>query len=283
MNATSLPPVSPIVRDVAARGARVRFVEAGSGRPLVLLHDYLSSHIAWEDVLPTLAARFHVIAPDLPGFGESEKPPPSRYAYGVDAFAESIADVIAALGISRVSVCGHALGGAVALTLAANHAHLVEKLVLVSPLAFEARPDPAAYAATIPVVGPLFFKQLFGRTLFRKHFRDRSADAGKRAARVDYLFDLFNVPAAREAAFATLLSVQDTRAVVAGLSRVVAPTLVAWGRADRVAPVEQGRRLVRELRGARLEVLESGHSPPEECPEAFAEIVARFIAGAKGA
>src|SRR5580704_10246529 len=129
------------IRDVAARGARIRFEEAGSGPPLVLVHDYLSSHAAWEDVIDPLARHFHVIAPDLPGFGESEKPPPSRYAYGFDAFSESLADLIAALRPGRVSLCGHAMGGSVALTLAANHAHLVDKLLLVNPLVYPVRHD----------------------------------------------------------------------------------------------------------------------------------------------
>src|SRR5262245_24682034 len=74
------PPSDVTIRDVAARGARIRFVEAGSGPPLLLLHDFLSSHVAWDDVVPELAAHFRVIVPDLPGFGESEKPPPGRYA-----------------------------------------------------------------------------------------------------------------------------------------------------------------------------------------------------------
>ena len=283
MSAATQATTEPIVRDVAAKGARVRFVEAGSGPPVVLLHDYLSSQIEWEEVVPRLARRFRVIAPDLPGFGESEKPPASRYAYGLDAFAESVADLVAAIGVGRISLCGHAMGGAVALTLAANHAHLVEKLVLASPLVFPTRPDPLVRVASTPLFGPLVFKQLYGRTLFRKHFRDRMAGASAfPEARIDYLFDLFNVPAAREAAYATMLALQDTRAIVASLSRVAAPTLVAWGRADRIAPVEQGRRLARELRGARFEVLDCGHSPAEERPEAFAEIVSRFFAGAKG-
>src|SRR5580704_16493068 len=78
-------PRLPVTRDVAARGARIRFVEAGSGPPLVLVHDYLSSRVAWDDVLPRLATNFRVIVPDLPGFGESEKPPPARYRYDFDA------------------------------------------------------------------------------------------------------------------------------------------------------------------------------------------------------
>src|SRR5262245_46614608 len=60
------PPTA--IRDVSARGARIRFVEAGSGPPLLLVHGWLSSHLVWMDVLPHLAERFRVIVPDLPGF-----------------------------------------------------------------------------------------------------------------------------------------------------------------------------------------------------------------------
>jgi pimeloyl-ACP methyl ester carboxylesterase len=284
MNASPHPPTEPIARDVASRGARVRFVEAGAGKPLVLVHDYLSSHLAWEDALPRLATRFRVIAPDLPGFGESEKPPPNRYAYGLQAFSESLADVIAAVGVSRVSICGHAMGGAIALTLAANHPHLVDKLVLASPLVYPPRPDALTRLASTPIIGPIVFKQLYGRTVFRRHFHDRVYGGATPVpeARIDYLFDLFNVPAAREAAYATMLSLNDTRPLMASLSRVSAPALIAWGRADRVSPVDQGRRLARELRGARFEVLECGHSPPEECPDAFVDLAIRFLTGEKG-
>src|SRR5271166_871490 len=87
--------VQPITHDVAARGARIRFVQAGEGPPLVLIHDYLASRVAWDDVLPRLAERFRVIVPDLPGFGESEKPPPSRYRYGFEGFSESLIDLLA--------------------------------------------------------------------------------------------------------------------------------------------------------------------------------------------
>src|ERR1700722_12813161 len=127
MTTEARDPVQQVTRDVAARGARMRFSEAGHGPPLVLIHDYLASRMAWEEVLPRLATRFRVIAPDLPGFGDSEKPPPGRYRYDFGGFAESIVDLLAAIGLGRVSVCGHALGGAIALTLAANYPHVVDK------------------------------------------------------------------------------------------------------------------------------------------------------------
>lgn len=271
-------PLQPVTRDVAARGARIRFVEAGSGAPLLLVHDYLASRVAWEDVLPRLAPRFRVIVPDLPGFGESEKPPPSRFRYDFDGFSESLVDLVAALGLGRVSLCGHAMGGAVALTLAATYAHVVDKLVLVNPLVYPPQPDALSRMASLPVLGPFLFKQLYGRALFRGRF----AANGAASHRVDHLFELFDVPAAREAAYATMLAILDTRPLTASVPRVAAPTLVTWGRAYRPSPVEQGRRLARELGGARFEVFDCGASPPEECPEAFASAVIAFLENGKG-
>lgn len=268
-------PRQPTVRDVAARGARIRFVEAGSGPPLVLVHDYLASRVAWDDVLPRLATAFRVIVPDLPGFGESEKPPPGRYRYDFDAFSESLVDMLAAIGLGRVSLCGHAMGGAVALTIAASHAHLVDRLVLVNPLVYPPRPDALSRIAGVPFLGPLVFKQLYGRALFRTRFSSSAA------ARREQLFEIFDVPAAREAAYATMCAMLDTRPLTASIPRVTAPTLVAWGRSNRAAPVEQGRRLARELRGARFEVFDCGPSPAEEVPEAFASAVSAFLANGK--
>jgi pimeloyl-ACP methyl ester carboxylesterase len=270
------PRQPPLTRDVAARGARIRFSEAGDGPPLVLIHDYLASRMAWEEVVPRLATRFHVIAPDLPGFGDSEKPPPGRYRYDFGGFAESIVDLLAAIGLGRVSLCGHAMGGAVALMLAATYPHVVDKLVLVNPLVYPPRPDAVSRIASVPLLGPLVFKQLYGRALFRSRFH------GSTERHVDRLFEIFDVPAAREAAYATMLSMLDTRPLTASVPRVTAPTLVAWGRSYRAYPVEQGRRLARELGRARFEVFDCGTSPAEECPEAFATSVMAFLTGHGG-
>src|SRR5580658_241259 len=277
-------PRPPITRDVAVRGARIRFVEAGDGPPLLLVHDYLSSRVAWDDALPSLSQRFQLIVPDLPGFGESEKPPPSRYRYDFDAFSESLVDLIAAVGLGRVSVCGHAMGGAVALTLAAAHADVVDKLILVNPLVYPPRPDALSRIAGIPVLGPLVFKQLYGRSLFRRQLlgKERPGPNGASARRVDHLFELFDVPAAREAAYATMRAMMDTRPLTASVPRVTAPALVAWGRESRRSPVEHGRRLARELGGARFEVFDCGPSPAEEVPQAFANAVTAFLVGGEG-
>ena len=98
-------PFERSIRDVTARGVRTRVLEAGreSAPALVLIHGFLESRRTWDDLIDDLAERFHVIAPDLPGFGESEKPNPARYAYGIESHAEAIADLIAAFGVGRAS------------------------------------------------------------------------------------------------------------------------------------------------------------------------------------
>jgi len=271
--------VERVTRDVTARGVRMRVVEAGSGRPVLLIHDFLVSHLEFEGVLEPLAERFRVLAPDLPGFGESEKPSPARYAYGIESFAEAMVDMIAGLELGRVSVVGHSLGGAAAITLAAEHPELVERLVLVDAMSYPFRLDFRSRLPFLPFVGGLLFKQLYGRGMFRRHFRDNVFSPGFTLPleRIDRYYDQFNTPAARESAHAVMQSIRDTRPIVARITRITAPTLVVWGRSDRIFPASFGQRLAREIAGARFDVLDAGHSPNEERPEDFVRSVSRFL------
>lgn len=271
--------VERIVRDVSARGVRLRVTEAGEGPPVVLLHGFLGGQIVWEDVVDELVRDFRVVVPDLPGFGESEKPAPTRYAYDVQAFVDAVVDMLAALGLGRVSVAGHGLGGAIALALAADHPELVEKLVLLDALTYSYPLDLEARLPLAPLIGSFVFKQLYGRGVFRRHFRERVYAKGFDAppGRVDALYAAFNTPAARESAFTVLEATTDTRSLVARIPRVKAPTLVLWGRADRVFPPALGQRLAREIATARLEMLDTGHAPHEEAPAQVAAALKRFF------
>src|SRR5882724_5603129 len=158
----------PVHRDVTASGVRLRVVEAGSGSPVILIHGLFVDHTSWDLVMPELAETFRVVALDLPGFGASEKPPPSRFPYGIDAFAEAIADLYAGLELGPAAVVGHALGGAVALTLAARHPELVSRLALIDSLCYGSGAGRYGELALLPFVGGLMLKQLWGRGLFRR-------------------------------------------------------------------------------------------------------------------
>ena len=270
-----------VPKDVSARGARIRFVEAGAGAPLLFVHDFAASREVWSASITRLAQSFRVVAPDLPGFGASEKPDPQRYAYGWDAFSDSLFDLVAALGLGRVHVCGHGMGGGVALSLAARHPALVHKLVLTSALVYPPKEHALERAGRIPLAGGLLWRQLMGQTLFRAYVQSTVYSGASRipAGRAVELYEAFNAPAGRQAAHATLVAIADTRPLVARLPRIHAETLVVWGRDDAIAPVEHGRRLARELHG-RFEVLECGRCPPDEAPDAFASAVSSFLEAA---
>jgi pimeloyl-ACP methyl ester carboxylesterase len=192
-----------------------------------------------------------------------------------------MADLVAAFGVGRVSVIGHSMGAAVAMALAARHAELVQRLVLVDALCY---PWPMSFRASLPlypVIGGFIFKQLYGRTMFRSYFRDEvfSKGAPMNLARVDGFYDKFNTPAARESAYATMRAILDTRPLVARLGRVRAPSLVVWGRHDKLFPVAHAHRLAKELADSRLQILDAGHSPAEELPEQFLAVVTEFLEG----
>jgi pimeloyl-ACP methyl ester carboxylesterase len=86
-------------RDVKANGVRLRVATSGEGPPVVLLHGLFVHRGAWDAVIDEVSSEFRLIAPDFPGFGESEKPPQSRFAYDVGSFAEVVADLFAGLDI----------------------------------------------------------------------------------------------------------------------------------------------------------------------------------------
>lgn len=270
------------IQDVSARNIRLRVAERGSGPSLLLLHDFLMNRQSWSEVEWMLAEQFRVVMPDLPGFGESEKPSLNRFDYGVEAFAECVADLIAAMGLGRTCVVGHGLSGAVALALATRHPEFVDRLTLIDPLVYA--PPQKSGLFEMPVLGAFFFKQLYGRSLFRAYFRDRVFSPGFDVplARIDAFYESFNSPSARESAFATMHAFLDTRSTVARLGRVRAPSFIVWGRYDSMYPCQYGQRLARELNGARLEVMETGHAPHLEQPERFVEVLCDFLAGRGG-
>jgi pimeloyl-ACP methyl ester carboxylesterase len=267
-----------VERDVTASGARLRVADSGSGSSVILLHGLFLDHTTWDAVSGPLGEHHRVLAPDLPGFGASEKPPVSRFSYEVEAFAEAVADLYAALELGRAHVVGQCLGGAVALVLAARHPELVSKLVLVDALCETPRLGAFGQLGLLPLVGGVVFKQVWGKNAFRVLLRDRlSPAAGRNDAKLEHHYAAFSEPAARVSALATLRAVQDPRPLVARTPGVRTPTLVVWGSGDRVVPVSAGKRLAREIPGARLELLGTGHAPQDEAPEALGTAIRRFL------
>lgn len=274
-------PIRPTPHDLLIRGVRVRYFEAGHGPPVVLVHGFLVNSREWALITPGLARHFRVIAPDLPGFGESERP--VNYPYTREGYAETVCDLLAGLEISRAHVVGHSMGGAIALVLAADHPERVDKLAVINTVSYPFELPLKGRLPLLPIVGPLVFKYLYNRPLFHDYFKRNVFAPGFKydRATVDAYYRAFDPPDAREAAYRVLQSMTDLSSLGPKIAKVRAPTLIVWGELDPMFPVSFGARLAREIPNARLETLPGcGHAPPEEMPERTVDILSRhFLSG----
>src|SRR3989442_1708301 len=148
--------LTPRQEEITLHGHRVVYRTAGSGGPVILLiHGITGNARQWDPVIPLLAERYTVVAPDLLGHGESAKP---RGDYSLGAYAASVRDLLVALGHRRATVVGHSLGGGIAMQFAYEYPPFAERLVLVSSGGIGREVHPLLRAASLPgaeVVLPL--------------------------------------------------------------------------------------------------------------------------------
>jgi pimeloyl-ACP methyl ester carboxylesterase len=267
-------------RFLSLGGQRVFVHRVGRGTPVVLIHGLLVSHYAWRHVIPALSAAHDVIAFDLPGFGESDRPRPVDFRYDALGYMETVVGVLDELGLPRAALVGHALGGAVALVTAARRPERVSRLAVVDPLVYPYKMPPEALPLLVPGVGPLLFRTLYTRGLIRRYLRNLVyADAARCGEEwVDYIWERLNRPGGFEAAHAVLRASSDPRLVEQSLPAVRAPALIVWGAADRLFSAADAPRLAQELGGSELVILDGcGHAPPEERPDALVEALLPFL------
>jgi pimeloyl-ACP methyl ester carboxylesterase len=263
-------------RDIITRGPRLRGLDAGRGDAVLVLHDVLKSHLSWASVSARLADKFRVIAFDWPGFGGSGNS--LTFGYDYTSLCDVALDAIAAFGESRVHVVGHGLGGAIAVQLARAHPASVRSLSLVNPHLMPAQ-HWALRVARSRLVGKVFLRQVTGVGTFTSILRATYHQPWVlQQEHAQQWYARFNSPEGREAAWATLGTMSDTREVLASLPRITVPSMVVWGQHDTFYPLALGKRAARELRSRRFEVLDVGHSPPEEAPDATARALAEFFA-----
>jgi pimeloyl-ACP methyl ester carboxylesterase len=264
----------------SVEGVRIHCRSAGSGPTLLLVHGYLVSQRSWEAVLPALAERFTVIAFDLPGHGESDRP--ASFPYTLDAFAHTTIGLLDALGIARARLCGHSFGGSVALAAAARAPERIERLVGVCPITYAIRFPLEGRLALLPVVGEHLFKRLYSRRDLRRYFRGSVYldPALPTEEALDFYWERLNRPGGRDASYRTLQTLAHVEpAIESSPRRVRCPVRLVWGAQDRIVPRADAERLRAALpTPPELAVVEgSGHAPQEERPEAFLAAVLPFL------
>ena len=272
------------VRYVTVHGYRRAYVMAGTGPALLLVHGIGDSSDTWRPVFDQLARDHTVIAPDLLGHGRSEKP---RADYTIAGFANGMRDLLSILGVERVTVVGHSLGGGVAAQFAYQFPERCERLVLVGSGGVGRTVSPLLRFAAVP--GAEILMPFLGLPPVRALSRAgasllRSLDTalGRDAVEILAVFDALPDTQARRAILRTLRSGVDWQGqVITMLDRAYlaegVPTLIVWGRHDAIIPLGHARLAQAALPGSRLEIFdEAGHFPHHVDPERFARLIAEF-------
>jgi pimeloyl-ACP methyl ester carboxylesterase len=271
-------------RYVSIHGHEVGYRMEGSGPAILLIHGIAGSSNAWRDVMPVLARRYTVIAPDLIGHGQSAKPIGD---YSLGAYASGLRDLLRVLDLSRATVVGQSFGGGVAMQLAYQHPDLCERLVLVDSgglgrevswlLRFMTLP---ASEYLMPVLFPAIVRER-GNELSRMLHR-----RGVRMARVGEMWRSYaslTETVNRQSFIRTLRSVIDPGGqTVSAMDRLYLageiPTMIVWGDCDSIIPVSHAYAAHQAIPGSRLEIIEgSGHFPHVEAPERFLEVLIDFL------
>jgi pimeloyl-ACP methyl ester carboxylesterase len=267
-------------------GYRRVFRIAGAGPPLLLIHGIGDSSETWRPVISALARKHLVIAPDLLGHGRSAKP---RADYSVAAYANGMRDLLGVLGIDRVTLVGHSLGGGVAMQFAYQFPERTERMVLVSSGGAGRGVSPLLRAATLPGASlALAGLQLPGSrvvaaaavALLGRLDTGLGLDAPDLRRVVDALPDARS----RAAFIRTLRAVVDWRGqVVTMLDRCYLarglPTMLIWGSRDSVLPVGHAHQAHAAMPGSRLEIFDgAGHFPFRTDRHRFVSLLEDFCA-----
>ena len=254
---------------VRLRDGALDIIEAGAGKPIVLLHSLLADRAIFDKIVPILARQRRVIVPDLPGFGGS-----SSAGATIEGIADRIAGLFDALELGTTAdVLGNGFGGFVASALAIRHGATFDRLILADTgVGFtpEGKQSFFAMAERVRQSGMEAIVDVALKRLFPEDFivANPAIMAERRAALVKTNPEFF-----AEACHA--LAALD---LTAHIGTIRNPTLVVVGELDAATPPEMARALAKALPGAALiEMPGCGHAPMAQAPEAFIKVISKFL------
>jgi pimeloyl-ACP methyl ester carboxylesterase len=272
--------------EIELHGHRVGFQAAGNGDQLIiLLHGITSTAEAWRKVMPRLAERYTVIAPDLIGHGRSAKP---RGDYSLGAYAAGVRDLIAVLGYERGTVVGHSFGGGIAMQFSYLFPEYVERMALIASGGLGREVHPMLRAAVLPGsewVLPLLAREWSVKAgdAVRTVAGKLGLEAGPDLAEFARGYASLTEEGASDAFIHTMRSVIDHDGQrVSALDRLYLadqlPTMIIWGDSDPVIPVEHGRNAHRVVTNSRyVEIEGSGHWPMLDAPDRIVRELTEFM------
>jgi pimeloyl-ACP methyl ester carboxylesterase len=270
----------PLTRHLTrVRGVHLHWVEAGRGRPTILLHGVCDSHRAWRKVVPTLSRSRRLLMPDLPGHGLSDRP---DAPYTVDWYGWMVGAWIDALGLRSFDLVGHSYGGGVAQMLLLTHAGRMDRLALVGSggLGHEV-------SFALRLWSALRSAERLAQPLVARGTRVALASLlpGSDPEDVDFMSWMNAMPGTGRALSRTVQAAIDWKGQklqlfdrAAELPRLLPRMALFWGNRDPIIPVEHAKALVLRAENVSLTEFEGcGHWPQLEQPEAFAVALGAFL------
>jgi pimeloyl-ACP methyl ester carboxylesterase len=268
-------------RIVATRHARLSTLEAGRGPAILAVHGLGGTKGSFLPTVVALSDSFRVIALDLPGFGDSDKP--IGAAYDAPFFARTVIDLLDTLGLDRVHLIGNSLGGRVALEVGLRHPERVDRLAMLAPSLAWRRGRP--WAPLVRLARPeLGLVQLAPRPIVEAivHRLIPSADDGWTAAGVDEFLRAYLTPAGRAAFYAAARQIyleepHGNDGFWTRLAGLQPDALFVWGRRDGLVPISFSRHVADALPRARHVELDCGHVPQIERPGQTHAVIREFF------
>ena len=255
--------------DVRSKGVVLRgntvvhYLEAGQGPALVLVHGLGGSSAVWSDDIDILAKTYRVIAPDLPGYGKSDRP---RADYSIDYHAAMLKEFIDALGESKVAIAGNSMGGWIAAVFTLNNPEKVSHLILVD--------SAGLHRETYPPISLNPSTKEEQKALLLGLYADPSRVTERMINdQWEYRRDIRATVQATLDSLKTKMPLLDSR-----LADIKIPTLIIWGKQDTLIPLEFAGQFAKGIHGSKLVVIDkAGHLPQSEQPRAFCRAVKRFV------
>jgi pimeloyl-ACP methyl ester carboxylesterase len=263
-----MPPPMPAEKTVQVFGQKIVFYEAGAGPNVILIHGLGADASSWMFNIAALSEKYHVLALDQIGFGQSSKP---LVDYKIGTFVDFLHEFMRVLRIPQATLVGSSLGGWIAADFAARYPQMVEKLVLVDAAGIKPTGDPRPAVDLNPATLEGTRRVLESIVYDKRWVNDQMVQqAFEKRLRTS---DGYTIERVLAGVFAGHQYLDDK------LGAIHAPTLAAWGRNDELAPLSAGERFQKGIAGAKIVVFDQcGHIPQVEKAAEFNRTILEFLA-----
>ncbi len=249
---------------------KIRYLEDGqSNQNLILLHGLGGYAERWLALMPFLNKKYHIFAPDLIGYGQSDKP---SVDYTPDFFVKFVFDFMNVMDIKKTSMVGTSLGGQIVAECASTQSLFIEKIIMISPAGIMKKSTPALDAYTMAALYPTKESAKAAYHMMVGPNKQVSEIS------VERFVNNMSKPNAKMVFLSTLLGLKNAPDITEKLEKINIPTLLIWGKEDKLIPFEYSEKFVSSINNCKLVPMEEcGHSAYVEDPEKLSKIIDEFL------